>query len=85
MDLVQKINYDLTKVDQKNPIFRGTYSELNEELTKTDHILIDDLKDILTKCYQVLLSLEKVNALTVDEMILLNDIDNLDDEIVVAS
>lgn len=85
MDLVHKINYDLTKVDQKNPIFRGTYSELNEKLTKTDHILIDDLKDILTKCYQVLLSLEKVNALMVNEMILLNDIDNLDDEIVVAS
>lgn len=85
MDLVQKINYDLTKVDQKNPIFRGTYLELNEELTKTDHILIADLKDILTKCYQALLSLEKVNALTVNEMILLNDIDNLDDEIVVAS
>lgn len=85
MDLVHKINYDLTKVDQKNPIFRGTYSELNEKLTKTDHILIDDLKDILTKCYQALLSLEKVNALMVNEMILLNDIDNLDDEIVVAS
>lgn len=69
----EKIKYDLSKVVDKNKIFRVTLSELE----KVSSIL--EFRELFTDCYHELLELEKSGKLTVDEMVLLNDIDAWED------
>lgn len=69
----EKINYDLSKVADKNKIFRVTLSKLE----KVSSIL--EIRTVLVNCYRELLKLEKLGKLTVDETVLLNDIDAWED------
>lgn len=69
----KKIKYDLSKVVDKNKIFRVTLSNLE----KVSSIL--EIREVLVNCYRELLKLEKLGKLTVDETVLLNDIDAWED------
>ncbi|WP_242367896.1 hypothetical protein [Lactobacillus intestinalis] len=69
----EKIKCDLSKVVDKNKIFRVTLSKLE----KISSIL--KIREVLVNCYRELLKLEKLGKLTVGETVLLNDIDAWED------
>lgn len=69
----EKIKHDLSKVVDKNKIFRVTLSKLEKVPSNLE------VRELLTDCYRELLELEKSGKLTVDETVLLNDIDAWED------
>ena len=68
--LLQKIKEDLNNLSNTDPVYQKALNS------------IDPIKAALVDCYHKLITLEKTGQLTVNETVLLNDIENWKDFII---
>ncbi|OUQ55162.1 hypothetical protein [Lactobacillus gallinarum] len=78
LQLLSKIEDSLAKLADENAVFGAAYTELHKvEFNKIGSYQY--LKDILADCYKYLINQENKGKLTLNERVLLNNIDRLDD------
>lgn len=78
LQLLSKIEDNLAKLASENAVFSSAYTKLHKvEFNKVDSY--QSLKDILANCYKYLIDQENKGKLTLNEHVLLNNIDRLDD------
>ena len=78
LQLMDKIEDNLAKLANENVIFSSAYTKLHK--VEFDEVgFHQSLKDILADCYKYLIDQENKGKLTLNERVLLNNIDRLDD------
>lgn len=77
--LLQKIKEDLNDLSNTDPVYKKALRDLNQINAENS---IDPIKAALVDCYHKLITLEKTGQLTVNETVLLNDIENWKDFII---
>lgn len=76
--LLSKIENNLAKLADENAVFSVAYTELHKvEFNEVDYY--QSLKSVLADCYKYLINQENKGKLTLNERVLLNNIDRLDD------
>lgn len=81
LQLLSKIEDDLAKLADGNEIFRVAYIKLHK-VGFNKIVSYQFLKDALINCYKYLIDQENKDKLTLNERVLLNNIDQLDDLII---
>ena len=74
--LLQKIKEDLDNLSNTDPIYQKALKDLNQINAENS---VQQIKAALVDCYHKLITLEKTGQLTVNETVLLNDIENWED------
>lgn len=78
LQLLNKIEANLAKLANENAVFSVAYTKLHKvEFNEVDSY--QSFKDMLTDCYKYLIDQENNGKLTLNERVLLNNIDRLDD------
>ena len=78
LQLLNKIENNLAKLANENAVFSSAYIKLHKvEFNEVG--FHQSLKDILADCYKYLIDQENKGKLTLNERVLLNNIDRLDD------
>lgn len=81
LQLLTKIKGSLTDLADENTVFSIAYNTL-KQINFDDLKSYQSLKDVLSDCYKYLIGQESKGQLTLNERVLLNNIDRLDDLLV---
>ena len=81
LHLLTKIKDSLTDLAGENTIFSVAYDAL-KQIDCDDVKSYQSFKDVLSDCYKYLIEQQRKGQLTLNERVLLNNIDRLDDLLV---
>lgn len=78
LQLMSKIEDNLAKLANENTVLSAAYTKLHK-IEFNEVGFHQSLKDVLAECYKYLIDQESKEKLTLNERVLLNNIDRLDD------
>ena len=81
--LLENLKNDLDAIASNKELFKKTQDRLNQYCEDhSDTMNVADLEEVFEDCYHELVSLEKEGSLTVKQIELLTDLDELEDYLV---